>query len=85
MVSNEWYSMGALDGGPQCRMLILRNGNVACLCHLFSSISHVEFKKRLCSMSLHCYPSCRMSLSTMSHVGFKKCSCRPVDFRGQGP
>ena len=26
-----------------------------------------------------------MSLSPMSHVEFKKCQCRPVDFRGQGP
>ena len=26
-----------------------------------------------------------MSLSPMSHVEFKKWSCRPVDFRGQGP
>ena len=42
----------ALDGGPQCRMSILRNGNVACPCHLFSLMSHVEFKKRLYPMSL---------------------------------
>ena len=26
-----------------------------------------------------------MSLSPMSHVEFKKCPCRPVDFRGQRP
>ena len=25
-----------------------------------------------------------MSLSPMSHVKFKKCPCRPVDFRGRG-
>ena len=25
-----------------------------------------------------------MSLGPMSHVEFKKCPCRPVDFRGQG-
>ena len=24
-------------------------------------------------------------LAPMSHVKFKKCQCRPVDFRGQGP
>ena len=42
----------ALEGGPQCRMSISRNGNVACHCHLFSLMSHVEFKKRLCPMSL---------------------------------
>ena len=35
---------GALDGGPQRHMSILRYGNV-CLCHLFFSMSHVEFKK----------------------------------------
>ena len=26
-----------------------------------------------------------LSLSPMSHVEFRKVSCRPVDFRGQGP
>ena len=31
----------------------------------------VEFKERACPMSLHFYPSCRMSLSPMSHVEFK--------------
>ena len=37
--------LGPLTGGPQCRMSILRNGNVACLCRLFMAMSHVEFKK----------------------------------------
>ena len=41
----EW---GPLIGGPQCRMSNLRNGNLACPCCLFSPMSHVEFKKRLC-------------------------------------
>ena len=36
---------GALDGGSRCRMSILRNENVACLCRLFMPMSHVEFKK----------------------------------------
>ena len=45
-------SGGPLIGGPQCRMRILRNGNVACHCRLFSPMSHVEFKKMLCHMSL---------------------------------
>ena len=45
-------SGGALDGGSPCRLSILRNANVACLCRLFMSMSHVEFKKRLCHMSL---------------------------------
>ena len=43
---------GALLGGPQCRMLILRNLNVACRCRLFPPMSHVEFKKGLCPISL---------------------------------
>ena len=72
-------------GTPQCRMSILRNGNVACLCRLFSPMSHVEFKKGLCHVLLYFLPSCRMSLSPVSHVDFKKVPCRPVDFRGQGP
>ena len=36
--------LGPSMGGPQCRMSILRNGNVACLCHLFSSMPHVDFR-----------------------------------------
>ena len=46
-------TVGALDGGHQCRMSILRNCTVTCLCHLFSSMSRFEFKKLLCHMSLH--------------------------------
>ena len=38
-------STGALDGGSRCRMSIFKNGNVACLCRLFSTMSHVEFKR----------------------------------------
>ena len=64
-------------------MSILRNGNVAyCLCRLFSSMSHVKLNN---PMSLHFYHSCRMSLSPMSHVEFKKCPCDNVEFRGQEP
>ena len=54
-------------------------------------MSHVDFKKCQCRMSLSPMPhvtvifsSCRMSLSPMSHVELKKWPCRPVDFRGQG-
>ena len=31
------------------------------------------------------FSPCRMSLSLVSHVEFKKCPCRLVDFRGLGP
>ena len=72
-----------MGGGAQCRMLILRIGNVTCLCHLFSTMSHVEFKKKALSHITIFLPSCRMLLSHMSHVKFKK--CRPVDFKDQGP
>ena len=75
--------------GPQCRMSILRNGNVACL----SDVSVTYFPQ--CHMSnlrkayVTCHyiflPPCRMSLSSMWHVEFKNCPCRPVDFRGLGP
>ena len=33
--------IGALDGGPQCRMSKLRDGNVPCL---YLCIIHVDFK-----------------------------------------
>ena len=35
------HTLGALDGGPQCRMSNLRNGNVPCR---YLCISHVDFK-----------------------------------------
>ena len=47
---------GPLMGGPQCRMSILRNGNIARLCRLFSPMSHVKFKKRPYPMSLYFHP-----------------------------
>ena len=50
--SLRYTAEGPLMGGPQCRMSILRNGHVTFPCHLFSPMSHVEFKKRLCSMSV---------------------------------
>ena len=81
---------GALDGGgggSPCRMSILRNANVACLCRLLMPISHVEFNKWPCRMSnLRNGPcQCHMSIGAMSHVGFKKWPCRLVNFRGLGP
>ena len=84
---SDWQGalpLGPLMGASQCRMSILRNGSVACHCRLFSPMSHVKFKKRLCHMSLIFCPCC-MSISPMSHVEFKKWPCYPVNFRGQGP
>ena len=75
--------VGALNGFPQSRMSILRNGNVACHCCLFSPMSHVKFKKMLCRMSQY-------FLHSLSHVTkpyvdtFKKKLYRPVSFRSQG-
>ena len=43
---------GPLMGIPQCCVSISSNGNVPCPCHLFSPMSHVEFKKCLCHMPL---------------------------------
>ena len=61
-------------GGSPCRVLILINAYVARLCHLFMPMSHVEFKK---------WP-CRMSISSTSHVEFKKWPCQSVNFSGLG-
>ena len=66
---------GALDGGSPCRVSILRNAYVACLCRLFMPMSHVEFKKCPCRMSnlrngpVACqYAQCRMSNLRNGHV-----------------
>ena len=73
-------------GGPQCRVLNLRNGHVSC--HL---TIHVTTKMLLCPMMNIRNALYRitiflvMSLSPMSHVDFKKRLCHCVEFRGQGP
>ena len=77
-------NMGPVTGGSPCRLSILRNGNVACLCRLFMPMSHVEFKKCQCRMSLSISIPCCMSLGLMSYVDFKKGPCRHVEFRGRG-
>ena len=80
--------LGPLTGGPQCRMSILRNGHVPC--HYFYNF-HVEFEMVPCHMSIlrntHVVSSIfvLVSLCSMSHVNFKKWTCRPVEFRGQEP
>ena len=43
-----------------------------------------QLLKKAVSHVIIIFSSCRMSLSPMSHVKFKKVPCRPVDFRGQG-
>ena len=64
-----------LMGGPQCRLSILRNGNVPCRYFLNvpvyfkkSPMSPVDFKKCQCPLSL-----------------ILKIPCRFKDSKGQGP
>ena len=77
--------LGPLMGGPQCRMSIFRKLNVSCLCLLLPQC-HLSNKYEKRGMShVYFYPPCCMSLSPMSHVEFKKCPCRALVFRGQGP
>ena len=83
MLQEQARICGALDRGSPCRLSFLRNANVACLCHLFMPMSHVEFKKSPCLMSLA--KPCCILIGPMSHVKFEKRMCHPVDFRGQGP
>ena len=64
-------SGGAIDGMPWCRMSILRNANVACLCRQIFPLSPVEFKKCQYRMSLYYLSQCCCRLG----------SCRPVKFK----
>ena len=85
-----WYRrrvciLGAIDRGSPCCLSILRNANVTCLLVMpMSAMSHFEFKKWPCRMSLYFWKPCRMSISSMSYVEFKKWLCRPVDSRVKG-
>ena len=79
---------GALDGGrgvSPCHLSILRNPTVALLCCLFKPMSHVEFKKWPCRLSLYVLKPCRISMRPVSRVEFKNWPCSPFDFRGQWP
>ena len=61
-------SVGPLTSVP-ISPISLRNASVACLCHLFIPMSHVEFKKWPCRMSLYC-------LDVLSHVNKLNVTCR---------
>ena len=80
--------LGPLTGGPQCRMSVLRHGNV--LCRYFCKF-HVDFRIAKCDLSNLREGPCHIGniflklTGFMSHVDFKKCQCRPADFKGQGP
>ena len=81
---------GSLMGDPKRRMSISRNGNVACPCRLIppchmSNLTKIIKKKKKKKNGTIIVSPCHMSLSPISHVEFKKCPCRPVDFRGLMP
>ena len=60
--------LGLLTGDPKCRMSILRNGNVACLCQLFMAMSHVNFRNRPVA--------CHYILKALSHVDRLHVTCQ---------
>ena len=60
--------MGALDGGPQCRLSISRNGNVPC--RYFKNFP-VDFK----------IAQCRLSILRNDNVPCRYFSNIPVDFK----
>ena len=80
---------GALDGdggrGVPCCMSIFKKLQ-CCMSPSLIFYRHMS-NSRHSHVSCHYLflPPCRMSLSLMSHVKFKKSPCRHVKFRGQGP
>ena len=74
-----------LMGYPKCRMSILRNGNVACHCHLFSpNVTCRILEKAMSHVTIICSPLSHVKTPYVA-CRFKKMSCHPVDFRGLGP
>ena len=63
--------MGPLTGGPQCHMLILRNGNVPC--RYFCNF-HVDFKIATCPLSNLRKGPCHVS-NIYSHVDKRHVTC----------
>ena len=65
-------SFGALNGGPQCRLAILRNGNVPCRYFLNFPVDYKIVQ-------------CRLSILRKDNVPCRYFSNGPVDFKGQWP
>ena len=79
----SYVHMGALDGGPhikkwQCPCRYCCNFHVN-LQIVLSRLSNLRKGPR------HVGNIFLLSVSSMSHVDFKKVACRPVLFKGQGP
>ena len=58
-------------------------------CRISLSLTFPNVTSRTSEMAMShvtiIFSFCHMSFSPMSHVEFKKVSCRLVEFRGQGP
>ena len=79
---------GALDGeggGIPMSHVDFKNSNVACLSLIFHHVACRVFEIAMLHINTIFLPLCRMSLSLMSHVEFKKKPCRCVEFRHLGP
>ena len=55
-------SKGGLDWGSRFPVSNLRNAHVACHCRLFMPMSHIDYMKWPCPLSLSLSASCRMLL-----------------------
>ena len=80
-------SLGPLTrggGGPQCRLLILRNGNDPCC---YSRNFHVDLQiaqRHLSNLRNTLYYFSVADRSFMLPVDFKNWPCHPDEFKGQG-
>ena len=72
------FIAGALDGGPQCRLSILRNGNVPC--YYFQSFP-VDFKVVQCRLSILRNDNLPCCYFANVPVDFKVVQCRLSNLR----
>ena len=81
--------MGAFDGGSPMSHVDLRKSQCPMSLNLPCPMSPLRYPNVACRFSemVHVVSLIQivMSLGSMSRVDFKKRSCRPVDFKDQGP
>ena len=76
---------GALNGD---RMSVVDLEKYQCciiLCHLFLSMSYVEYKKEPCRMSPSSFTPLSHVTEEVFHLDFKKEQCHLVEVKGHGP
>ena len=81
-------TVGALDGGSPVSPVDLKKMAMSHVIVAYFPQCHMSNLREgyvYCHYYIIFNPLSYVTIGPMSHVEFKKCPCRPVDFRGQRP